>query len=110
MRWKKKKKLDKYVNTQSNRQKTCKQKILKNIFYRVEKNPRPCCSQYCSTAVNFNKANMLTLGIQNIRETVCIMYCTSLPRFQKGKIKSIVAHMSLPNLVLSSMYTQVNPT
>ena len=59
---------------------------IKNIFTRVGK-LRSSCSQYCSTAVNFNKANMLTLGIQNIRETVCIMYCTSLPRFQKGKNK-----------------------
>ena len=75
------KKLDKYVNTQSNRQKTCKQKILKNIFYRVEKNPGPCCSQYCSTAVNFNKANMVTLEIQNTRENACIIHRTSLPRF-----------------------------
>ena len=56
-------------------------KNIKKHFYRVEKNPGPCCSQYCSTAVNFNKANMVTLEIQNTRENACIIHRTSLPRF-----------------------------
>ena len=71
---------------------------------------KPSRSQYCSTAVNFNKANMLTLGVQNIREMHVL--CTALvcPVFKRGKIKSNMAHMPLPKLVFSSVCTQVNPT
>ena len=81
---------------------------IKNIFTRVGK-LRSDYSQYCSTAVNFYKANMLTLGVQNIREMYAL--CTTLAcPISKGKVKSNMAHMPLPNPAPSSMYTQVNPT
>ena len=76
-------KADKYFKHPEGQTKDLQAVNIKNIFTKVGK-LRSDCSQYCSTAVNFNKANMLTLGIQNISKDVCIMYCTSLPRFQKG--------------------------
>ena len=56
-------------------------------FYRVGKLISNC-SQYCSTAVSFNKANMLTLGVQNIREMHALCTALACPVFKReNKIK-----------------------